>query len=219
MKSPFPGMDPYLEQHWGDVHTRLIVYASNQINAQLPDDLQARVEESIAVEADDPPRRTVYPDVSVVEPPSVRETAAPALAVVTVAEPCVLLDDEPRTQRHIEIVNLRDGGRVITAIEVLSPANKVGQAGRSAYRKKQRDYLEAGINLVEIDLVRDGDFILAAVEHRIPPDYRTPYLVCIRRAVNRVKSKSTESRYANRCPTSPSRSDRPTATWSSNSSR
>jgi len=21
MKSPFPGMDPYLEQYWGDVHT------------------------------------------------------------------------------------------------------------------------------------------------------------------------------------------------------
>ncbi|MGO9470092.1 MAG: DUF4058 family protein, partial [Isosphaeraceae bacterium] len=20
MKSPFPGMDPYLERHWGDVH-------------------------------------------------------------------------------------------------------------------------------------------------------------------------------------------------------
>ena len=36
-KSPFPGMDPYLEQHWGDVHTRLMFYISNQINAQLPD--------------------------------------------------------------------------------------------------------------------------------------------------------------------------------------
>ena len=43
MKSPFPGMDPYLESYWGDVHTRLMVYASNQINAQLPDELQARV--------------------------------------------------------------------------------------------------------------------------------------------------------------------------------
>ena len=27
MKSPFPGMDPYLEVRWGDLHTRLIVYA------------------------------------------------------------------------------------------------------------------------------------------------------------------------------------------------
>ena len=28
MRSPFPGMDPYLEQFWGDVHHRLITYAS-----------------------------------------------------------------------------------------------------------------------------------------------------------------------------------------------
>ena len=53
MESPFPGMDPYLEGHWGDVHTSLIVYARNQINAQLPNDLQARVEESLAVEVDE----------------------------------------------------------------------------------------------------------------------------------------------------------------------
>jgi len=24
MPSPFPGMDPYLEAHWGDIHTRLM---------------------------------------------------------------------------------------------------------------------------------------------------------------------------------------------------
>jgi len=26
MKSPFPGMDPYLEQHWRSVHHRLLTY-------------------------------------------------------------------------------------------------------------------------------------------------------------------------------------------------
>ena len=69
MKSPFPGMDPYLESHWGDIHTTLMVYARNQLNAQLPDDLQARVEESLAVMEDDEKTRTVYPDVRVVEEP------------------------------------------------------------------------------------------------------------------------------------------------------
>jgi hypothetical protein len=34
MKSPFPGMDPWLEAHWGDVHARLIVEASNQLQRQ-----------------------------------------------------------------------------------------------------------------------------------------------------------------------------------------
>ncbi len=53
MASPFPGMDPYLEQFWGDVDTSFLVYARNQLNAELPDDLQARVGESVAVEIDE----------------------------------------------------------------------------------------------------------------------------------------------------------------------
>lgn len=30
MPSPFPGMDPYLEAHWGDVHTSLATYARDR---------------------------------------------------------------------------------------------------------------------------------------------------------------------------------------------
>ena len=184
MKSPFPGMDPYLERYWGDIHTSLIVYARNQLNAQLPDDLLARVEESLAVEIGDRTSRTLYPDVRVVEQPSDSlADGSAAASVVEVAEPCVLLlADEPRTERHLEIVDTSDGSRVVTAIEVLSPANKVGIDGRAAYVRKQREYLEAGINLVEIDLIREGDFVLAAPEERIPSGYRTPYLICVRRA-------------------------------------
>jgi len=143
VNSPFPGMDPYLERHWGDVHTSLIVYSSNQINEQLPDNLYARIEEIASV--------TMY-------------------------------EDEPRTERHIEIIDAGNGGRVVTAIEFLSPANKVGVDGRLAYKPKQREYLEGGVNLVEIDLVREGEHVLAVPQERIPSDYRTPYLVCVRRA-------------------------------------
>ena len=39
MKSPFPGMDPYLQQHWRDVHTRLILYACDQLESGLPAEL------------------------------------------------------------------------------------------------------------------------------------------------------------------------------------
>ncbi len=187
MKSPFPGMDPCLESHWGDIHSSLMVYARNQINSQLPDDLQARVEESLAVEVDDQARRTVYPDVCVVEQPDMPYgESSVATEVVAVAEPCVLtLEDEPRTERHLEIVDLSDGGRVVTVIEILSPANKVGDPGRHLYVQKQRQYLDAGVNLVEIDLLRQGEFVLAAPQQRIPSAYRTPYQICIRRAVDR----------------------------------
>jgi hypothetical protein len=45
MRSPFPGMDPFLEQHWRDVHHNLITFAQGELNAHLPEDLIARVEE------------------------------------------------------------------------------------------------------------------------------------------------------------------------------
>lgn len=35
MASPFPGMDPYLEQHWGDVHPSFITYARDQLQPHL----------------------------------------------------------------------------------------------------------------------------------------------------------------------------------------
>src|SRR5260370_20141336 len=67
MPSPFPGMDPYLEQFWGDVHARLIIYASDQLQGVLPRDLRARVQERVFVDAPQTVERDVYPDVRVVE--------------------------------------------------------------------------------------------------------------------------------------------------------
>ena len=189
MKSPFPGMDPYLEAHWGDVHATLIVYARNQLNAQLPDDLQARVEEDVAVTEDDEKTRTVYPDVGVVEQPGVPPGEATE-AAVSVAEPIlVTVEDEPRTLRHLEIVDTSDGGRVVTAIELLSPANKVGSTGQLIYIRKQRNYLDAGVNLMEVDLIRAGNYVLAIPEDRLPAACRTPYLACIRRAARRNQAE------------------------------
>lgn len=187
MQSPFPGMDPYLETHWGDIHTSLIVYARNQLNARLPNDLQARVEESLAVQEDKERVHTVYPDVRVVEEPDVSPgDEGVATATLTVAEPCLVrLTDEPRTERHLEIVDTSDGGRVVTAIEILSPANKTSADGQLAYIRRQREYLDAGVNLVEIDLVRAGGFVLAVPPERLPASCRTPYLICTRRATRR----------------------------------
>ncbi len=45
MKSPFPGMDPYMEHYWGDFHTSFAVYASDHLNPLLPADLVSRIEE------------------------------------------------------------------------------------------------------------------------------------------------------------------------------
>jgi hypothetical protein len=52
MQRPFSGMNRYLEEYWGDVHHRLIVYASDAIQKQLPNDLRARPAERSFVESE-----------------------------------------------------------------------------------------------------------------------------------------------------------------------
>ncbi|MBI4662245.1 MAG: DUF4058 family protein [Verrucomicrobia bacterium] len=182
MRSPFPGMDPYLEARWGDVHQRLVTYAADQLGPQLPADLRARVEERVFVETQAEQIRRIVPDLHVSQyhasraaPPALHETGGAALA-----EPMVfLLEDEAVTEGYIEIRE-RGGGKVITVIEFLSPANKAGGEGQKLYLQKQRELLQSDTNLVEIDLVRSGQRVIAFPDHRIPPAHRGDYLVCVR---------------------------------------
>ena len=181
-KSPFPGMDPFLEQFWGDVHSRYVVYMADQINDQLPADLQARVEEGLMVDTETYSRR-IYQDIDVVEHPEQTFAAGSTASNVAIAEPCVVaLPSELRTERHIEIIDRNSGNRVVTAIELLSPANKCKGPGRDAYIRKQHEYIDGGVNLVEIDLIRQGSFVVAIPEVLVPGHCRTPYIICIRRA-------------------------------------
>jgi hypothetical protein len=178
MKSPFPGMDPYLERHWRDVHHRLIQYGCDTLQPRLPDDLVARIEERVFVES----RRVrpVMPDLHVsqnypepAEPPNtLREDGA-------VAEPMVFeVEALELTEGYIEIRE-GAGGKVITVIEFLSPANKRAGAGREKYLEKQAEVLQSDASLVEIDLVRAGRRALALPEDEIPIQQRQDYLACI----------------------------------------
>ena len=58
--------------------------------------------------------------------------------------------------RVIKVIDQKDR-RVVTVIEVLSPANKTPGEDRTFYLDKRKEYLATGTNLVEIDLLRDGD--------------------------------------------------------------
>jgi hypothetical protein len=181
MKSPFPGMDPYLEQHWGDVHHNLITFALGLLNECLPRDLRARVEERVLVELPSEGRRC-YPDVRVVEQPRRGQGGtAVAPADVTLAEPLEVPLLEPETQGFLEIIETRPERRLITVVEVLSPSNKFAGPGRELYRQKQRDLAAGRVSLVEIDLLRAGPHVLQVPLAQYPPSYGTPYKVCVHR--------------------------------------
>jgi len=176
MPSPFPGMDPYLQAHWRDVHHRLITYACDAMQPHLPPGLNARIEERVYFEDDRGSGRSVYPDVRVMAGP--RPLLRPAegggdTATLAVDEPVVLtLPSEEIAEGYIRIVDAATGGRVVTVLEFVSPANKTPGPGREAYLDKQREARQAGANLVEVDLIRGGPWVLAFPEPAVPPEYR-----------------------------------------------
>lgn len=182
MKSPFPGMDPYLEARWGDVHQSFITYARDALQPNLPEDLRARVEERVFVETEAEQSRRIIPDLHVAQyPPSkVNQPALREKGEAPIAEPTVfLLENETVTESYIQIRE-RGGGKVITVIEFLSPANKTGGEGQRLYLQKQRELLHSDTNLVEIDMVRSGQHVIAFPEHRVPIPHRRDGLVCVR---------------------------------------
>ena len=77
MNSPFPGMDPYLERHWGDVHRRITTYICDSLQSRLPEDLRARMQERIYIELPHLKRAIYYPDVTVVDALGTGQTRAP----------------------------------------------------------------------------------------------------------------------------------------------
>lgn len=190
MKSPFPGMDPYLEACWGDVHTSLVTYARNQLQRQLPPGLHARVEEHVTLQLTDTGsgqsgrRLSYYPDVRVVERPADAGTQLhSADGGIAVLEPLVVpLAVEEQTQRTVQIIDTRSGNRIITTLEFLSPTNKSDSAGRAAYRRQQEELRQAKVNLVEIVLLREGPYVLTAPAHVVPLTYLAPYRICVVRA-------------------------------------
>jgi len=176
-------MDPYLEQYWRDVHASLIIYARDQLQPELPGNLRARVEERVVIEPGQDVQRSVYLDVRVVERGRGGASPGPAEPTVAVADPLVIhLPDEPATQTYLEIIDVGSGKRVVTVIEVLSLSNKLPGEGQDLYLKKRDELKQGGVSLVEIDLLRAGQRVLAVPPDRIPGSHRTPYQVCVRRA-------------------------------------
>ena len=191
MPSPFPGMDPYLEAHWRDVHAGLIIYARDALQGQLPTGLRARAEESVLLET---PQglgaHPLFPDVRVVEFTSRRDTETRPGAAVAVAEPrLVEAEPEPFTEPFLEIIDRESGNRVVTVVEFLSPSNKSPGPNREQYLRKQRDLIASDTNLVEIDLNRFGTHTLAVPFVHLGLQDRTPYMVCVRRATRRGKAE------------------------------
>ena len=164
MPGPLPGMDPYLENPslWPDAHQSLITYMRDSLQPRIRPHYQARIGERVYI-LDPPYVSRFYPDVMLIQRPgSVRGEAGGSATAVVEAEP--LVADEPHIlmwppgeyrEPYLEIFHA-SGGAVVTAIEVLSPANKTPGTGYTRYRDKQKEVLESRAHLIEIDLLSQG---------------------------------------------------------------
>jgi hypothetical protein len=124
MPSPFPGMDPYLEDEtlWPVFHHQLVMCLYQILLPGLVDRYRARVGQRHYL----------------------TEQA--------------LFTSVVREEHHEDYIEIRQrtDGRLITLIDVVSPANKVTTTGRAAYLDKRKEGKGAAANLVELDLVLQG---------------------------------------------------------------
>jgi hypothetical protein len=138
----------------------------------------------------------MYADVILTQR-SVKEAAPAALAeqtpeVTAVEEedtdtPVILtLTPVEHREPYVEIVHAA-GDEVVTAIEVLSPANKAPGEGHRLYRRKQEEILDSSVHLTEIDMLSEGLHTVAPSEEGQAslPGHR--YLVSVRRAPERYR--------------------------------
>jgi hypothetical protein len=158
MPSPFPGMDPYLEDpaFWADFHHTFIGCWREAIAKALPAHYDARLNETVnLVQMSPEVIRVIYPDVAVSRERRSRRIQAKGagtLLLEPVSIPHEFLDEV--RQGRIEILH-RPDRRLVAVLEMLSPFNKAGD-GLDQYRNKRKAILQQKVHLVELDLLVGG---------------------------------------------------------------
>lgn len=157
MSSPFPGMDPFLEEPsvWSSVHVRLINAISDYLSPRLLPHFFVDIQQHVyLVTPDDIPGDPIIPDVYIVRTQVGRQPVGGTMIMPpTLVEP--LYEQEIR-EAYIEIRDKRSRA-VVTVIELLSPFNKSAiPQGRQAFAEKRKKVIQTDVNWMEIDLLRAG---------------------------------------------------------------
>lgn len=192
MPSPFPGMDPYLEdpEIWTGVHAAVLAAIFERLGPAVRPKYVVRYQERVYVTSEeDPGYRLIVPDVRVLQARGARAPASVPAGALAITEPVKveLVDDEIHEQ-SLAVIDPKDRS-IVTVIELLSPTNKaLNSYGRESFLKKRREVCRSDAHWVEIDLLREGD--RTANFRRVEPaDYpvylsrasspRTGYVWCI----------------------------------------
>lgn len=186
MASPFPGMDPYLEDSeiWSGFHHRLADEIADQLNAIIGPKYYAEIEAQTVVEEISLGRRTaMIPDTAIFQqtptPPLAHADSARAVVAIAAAPIQRAVSVPSETKLRVVRIYSTEFGELVTSIELLSPFNKRPGAGLSRYQHKRRRRLHSPVHLVEIDLVRGGQRPGPEVQE---PPLDTDYVVLVNRS-------------------------------------
>lgn len=186
MPSPFPGMDPFVEQRklWVDFHNSLADEIRAQLNQQIRPTYFARLTPYTTYEVvgiSQSRRQEIRPDVGLMRPNLATRQNAP----VSVLDAPIAVESAVEMESEIELLSIEifqtDGEVLVTAIEILSPVNK--QPSHKAYTdylRKRRDLLHSNTHLIEIDLLRGGTRPPLTMD--VP---KAPYYILLSRAETR----------------------------------
>lgn len=160
MDSPFPGMDPYLEEPggWTSVHHRLIGVLSDALVEQVAPHYSVSIEERVYITDDDlEARQQLAPDLFLVQRPSTAPATTGEMATATPPTIIERLTALEVRDRYLTIHDRRNR-ELVTIIEVLSPWNKArGTRGQREFLAKREAVFSTRTHWIEIDLLRAGE--------------------------------------------------------------
>jgi hypothetical protein len=212
MKSPFPGMDPFLEATpglWEGFHNRLIHRIDDALAPMLPSGytIDTAVRSYVVlVEQEGKDENLAKPDVAILETKGAKKTRK-SKGGVAVAEPSLEDESVPmeaflaeRFEETFVEIYAEDEERVlVTCIEVLSPSNKrSGTEGWAVYQRKRQAMLLGQANFIEIDLLRGGTKM-----PMLNPWPNSPYSLLVSRSIRAPRCRCWRGHFRHRLPPIP----------------
>ena len=167
------------QRMWAYFHKDWLLQIRSLIRVQLPSEFSIFVEsEAVLISPNRGIVATVGPDLAVARP----DRAASELACSNTATATVLDVEEAYEliQQYSLLIRRSPDNRLVAAAELLSPTNKgvFGELEKEKYLRKQAVYLETGINLLEIDALRQGHRLMPPAAARLSEYDRNAWSVC-----------------------------------------
>jgi hypothetical protein len=157
MPSPFPGMNPYLEQAdcWEDFHQRYVVKLADMLAALVGPSYIVKIEAEIYVrEISEHPWLLVGKgDVGL----SRMGSRGNGEVQTSVLEAPVIMELHLEEEKSA-FIEIRDKKKrdLVTIVEMLSPTNKYSGKNREQFVAKRTELLQSLVNYIELDFLRGG---------------------------------------------------------------